>query len=65
MIIPPDHIVIAAFARGEIRGRLRTKYGRAECPYGESRGYQRDAWFAGYDWGFQQAGHDLVEGVAA
>jgi hypothetical protein len=52
---PRDHILIAAFDRGRTKGQLGTKYGRTQCPHGESRPYQRDAWLAGYDFGSREA----------
>lgn len=48
-MIPDDRIIIAAFERGQTAGAKGQKYGRTQCPYGESRPYQRDAWLAGYD----------------
>lgn len=48
---PPDHVLVATFERGRVRGRLGNKYGRSQCPYGEQRPFMRDAWLAGYDFG--------------
>jgi hypothetical protein len=48
--IPDNKVILIAFRRGQELGAKRTKYGRTQCPYGESRPYQRDAWLAGYDW---------------
>ena len=52
-MIPADHIIIRAFERGRERGQHRAKYYREQCPYGPTRPFLRDAWFAGYDfaWG--------------
>lgn len=46
---PPNAVLIAAFNRGAARGRIGAKHYRDECPYGEDRPWQRDAWLAGYD----------------
>jgi len=52
---PSDHVLLAAFNRGADRGRHRAKHYRDQCPYGESRPYQRDAWLAGYDHAWEAA----------
>ena len=50
-MIPHNKHIVAAFKRGQDRGKLGHKFGRAQCPYGERRAFMRDAWFAGYDLG--------------
>jgi len=52
-----DRILIATFERGRARGRLGTKYGRTQCPYGERRALMRDAWIAGYDYAARYEAH--------
>lgn len=58
--MPDARSLVRAFDRGEARGRLLTKYGRTQCPYGERRAEMRDAWLAGYDYGFQCASKERV-----
>lgn len=54
MTAPRDHILCAAFERGRTQGKLQQKWGHTQCPYGPSRPWQRDAWFAGYDYGWKE-----------
>jgi len=54
-MIPPDYTLIKAFERGRNCGSAGHKYGRTQCPHGDSRPYQRDAWLAGYDFGAKEA----------
>ena len=52
MKIPPDHVLIVAFRAGRERGRHRARFYRGQCPYGRARPWLRDAWQAGYDYGW-------------
>lgn len=51
--IPSDRLIIGWFEKGRERGRHRSKYGRTQGP-GDKNPWKRDAWLAGYDFGFQE-----------
>lgn len=51
---PSDKALVMAFDRGRERGRHQARHYREQCPYGESRELMRDAWLAGYDFGFEE-----------